>query len=113
MILQQVTSIGNKDDSKAFIFTLKNPYGVEPTRYMKRREGYAILCRTNWGPIFGCFDICIDNLCNKEDNCCINNDGTRGYECHSQYKSSLFVKTNKYNKKNMLSVLDYEVFTHL
>ena len=114
MILQQLTSIDEwKDDSKAFIFTLKNPHGVKPTRFMKRKEEYAIRCRTNWGPIFGNgFDIFIGDFCNK-GNSCINNDGTHAYECHPQYKSSLFVKTDKSDRRNIFSVLDYEVFTHL
>ena len=103
-----------KDDSKAFIFTLKNPHGVEPTRYMKRKESkYAIYCDSYRGPIFGyqsTRDIYIGNYCNKEDSCFIDNDGTRAYECHPQYKKSLFVNTAGVDEENKFSVLDYEVF---
>ena len=44
----------SKDDDKAFIFTLKNPHGVEPTRFMKWK-GYrwAIECSFEFGPRFG------------------------------------------------------------
>ena len=47
-----------KDDSKAFIFTLKNARGVPPTRYMKREGSrYAIGCYSYLGPVFGDSDI--------------------------------------------------------
>ncbi len=82
---------------------MKNPHGVEPTRYMKREGSrYAIECCPIDGPIF--YDIYINYKCNKENSCFIYNDGTRGYECHPQYKSLLFVD------KDNFSVLDYEVF---
>ena len=59
-----------------FIFTLKNDHGVEPTRFMKRRESRsAIKCVHLCGPIFGDVDIFIGNNCNKENNCFIINDG--------------------------------------
>ena len=99
---------------------MKNPHGVEPTRYMKRKESkYAIICDHGCGPIFGNYDgsdILIRNICNKENSCFIWNNGFRGYDCHPQYKSSLYVNTNEYNKKDdenkiHFSVLDYEVFT--
>ena len=91
---------------------MKNPHGVEPTRYMKRKESSkAISCYSIHGPIF-CDDIYIGDNCNKENSCWIGNDGTNGYECHLQYKSSLFVNTNKPDNTNRFSVLDYEVYTH-
>lgn len=40
------------------------------------------------------------------------NDGIHGYECHPEYKFSLFVNTAGPNKENLFSVLDYEVYTH-
>ena len=93
---------------------MKNAHGVEPTRYMKRKESkYAIICDHGCGPIFGNYDgynIYIDDHCNRMYNCFIKNDGERGYDCHPEYKSSLFVNTGKPEKKNMFSVLDYEVF---
>ena len=96
---------------------MKNPHGVEPTRYMKRKESeYAIECYPEYGPAFGnnydyydgcyChfFDICIYDKCNRKNSCSIGNDGTNGYECDSENKGSLFVN------KNDFSVLNYEVF---
>ncbi len=89
---------------------MKNAHGVEPTRYMKRKESkYAIECYSKYGPIFG-DDIYIDNYCNNR-HCKINNDGTKGYECHPEYKSSLFVNTAGPDEENKLAVLDYEVYT--
>ncbi len=93
---------------------MNNPHGVEPTRYMKRKESkYAIRCNPCYGPVFGyqsTHDINIGHYCNEEDSCSINNDGTNGYECHPQYRKSLFVNTAGVDEENKFSVLDYEVF---
>ncbi len=94
---------------------MKNPYGVEPTRYMKREGSRrAILCGFQYGPTFGDdgvgSDICIVNDCHKENRCYIENDGRGGYECDCQYKKSLFVNTASVDKRNKFTVLDYEVF---
>ena len=81
---------------------------------MKREEKkYAIECESYYGPVFGyqsTHDICIDDKCNEEDNCSINNDDTNGYECHPQYRKSLFVNTAGVDEENKFRVLDYEVF---
>ena len=96
---------------------MKNAHGVEPTRYMKRKEShFAIICHPFFGPIFGTEDECWDtdiyicNNCNEENNCFIYNNGTYGYECNTKYKSSLFVNTAGPDVTNSFSVLDYEVF---
>ena len=89
---------------------MKNAYGVEPTRYMKRKESSsAIDCDSNCGPIFG-DDIYIGDNCNEKDRCAIHNNGFIGYECHPEYKSSLFVNTAGSDNENEFSVLDYEIF---
>ena len=91
---------------------MKNPHGVEPIRLVKRKVSKcAIKCDPNHGPVFGTNVLFIKN-CVKENECFIYNDGMKGYECHSKYKSSLFVNSNKPNEKNYFSVLDYEVYTH-
>ena len=90
---------------------MKNPHGVEPTRFKKRKESeYAIYCDSRYGPIFGESDIYIDDCCNKENSCLIHNDDTYGYECDPDYKCSLFVNTAGPDDTNYFSVLDYEVF---
>ncbi len=90
---------------------MKNAHGIEPTRYKKREESrYAIKCYSDCGPIFGDNDIYINYNCNEEYSCYIGNDGTKGYECHPEYKSSLFVNSAGTNEENEFSVLDYEVF---
>ena len=107
-------SIGCKDDSKAFIFTLKNPYGVPPTRFMKKKESYqAIQCLSKYGPIFGNDhpDIYIADNCNEENSCFINNSYNLQYGYHSIYRSSLFVNTDGRNLPNRFTVLDYEVYS--
>ena len=89
---------------------MKNPHGIEPTRYMKIEESkYAIYCNSGRGPVFG-DDIFISNKCNEKNVCYIDNTETRGYKYHPQYKSSLFVNTAEPSEKNYFTVLDYEVF---
>ena len=82
---------------------------------MKRKESrYAIKCYPYDGPRFGgdliYNDLFIDGHCNEEDSCSIYNKGTNAYECHPEYKSSLFVNTAGPDERNKFSVLDYEVF---
>ena len=80
---------------------------------MKREESeYAINCKKDCGPLFGeyHYGISLGYYCNRKNSCYIDNDGRRGYNCHPQYKSSLFVNTDEANEKNNFSVLDYEVF---
>ena len=108
---------------------MKNPHGIEPTRFMKRKESLSAIGCFSFhhfkGPIFGSHqeerrgnvtyisfnnDLYIDDSCNKEQQCYIHNDGTGGYECHPQYKSSLFVDTAGSDDNNYFSVSDYEVF---
>ena len=63
------------------------------------------------GPIFGNYDIYIGDNCNEDESCYIENDGNGEYECHSEYKSSLFVNTaERLSFRNYFYVLDYEVF---
>ena len=95
---------------------MKNPHGVEPTQFMKRKESDdAIYCDPRCGPIFGCccwYDLFIGDNCNEGRSCSSRNDGTFGYECHPQYKESLFVNTNEPDEENYFKILDYEVYTH-
>ena len=60
--------------------------------------------------MFGNSDIYINENCNSSNNCSTNNDGTKGYECHPQYKKSLFVNTDGPDNRNAFNVLDYEVY---
>ena len=91
---------------------MKNPHGVEPTRYMKRKESEHAIKYDRWsGPIFGYDDIHIGVICNKRDSCSINNDGIHEYECHPEYKKSLYVNTAGPDDENYFSVLDYEVYS--
>ena len=92
---------------------MKNAHGVEPTRYMKKKESKtAIQCYPNYGPIFGDDDMTIASNCPKEDSCWIDNNGTNAFKCHPEYMKSLFVNTAKPDHTNPFSVLDYEVYTH-
>ncbi len=93
---------------------MKNPHGVEPTRYMKKQEiKGAIGCSPYWGPVFGndYGDITIADECTKENSCWINPPNAFQYECHPEYKSSLYVNTSGPDNSNRFLVLDYEVYS--
>ena len=94
---------------------MKNPYGVEPTRFLKKKDNkYAICCDPHCGPIFGSsFDIGINSNCNNKNGGWTNYGNSDGsYECRSPLKRSLFVNTDEPDQINWFKVSDYEVFTY-
>ena len=102
-----------KEDPKKFIFTLKNPYGVEPTRYMKKRNRkHAILCDPSCGPLFG-YDrwvaIHISDHCFRDNSCYINCD-ENDYIRHIFTRLVVFLYAPERGHENCFSVSDYEVF---
>ncbi len=97
-----------KDDPNAFIFTLKNPHQIPPTRYMKRKESqYAIECSNNYGPIFGNDKGSDISISYTTYSCTsyINNDCANAYDCDSYYKSLLFTNSTE------STIFDYEVYS--
>ena len=105
----------NKEDERAFLFTLKNPHGVPPTRFMKSNDyTSAITCDSQFGPVFGSRKspaLLLGPVPSIENSCYVCNNGTNGYECDSTLKSSLFVHTADPDNHNSFSVSDYEVFS--
>lgn len=104
-----------RKDKESFLFTLKNPHGVPPTRFKKTKSNTTSIEGNNFfGPLFGAdrarYDINICDCCNKPNGCWIMNDGEHGYECDPTYKCSLFVNTNSVNNMNYCVILEYEVY---
>ena len=96
---------------------MKNAYNVPPTRYMNRKDIQYVTRNTpKYGPVFGDgmrngSDICIADRCNIE-SCSSYNDGEHGYECHPQYKFSLFTSLSSvFVVSHRFVVSDYEVFS--
>ena len=99
---------GTKNDSDSFIFTLKNPNRVSPSRYMKTDDdNKSITCIASKGPIFGDSAICICENCNTKDNSISNVNSS--YE-DSGNNNSLFVNTDSSYKTNYFTTFDYEVY---
>ncbi len=104
-----------KDDDKGFIFTLKNLHGVEPSKFMKKKDNNrAICCNPSNGPIFGYgTDIGICGNCNIKNGGWTNFGNSAGsYECNNSQKRAFFVNTAKPDETNYFKVSDYEVFTY-
>lgn len=96
---------------------MKNAYNVPPTRYMNRKDIQYVTRNTpKYGPVFcdgmrNGSDICIVDRCNTE-SCSSYNDGEHGYECHPQYKFSLFTyPSSVFAVSHRFVVSDYEVFS--
>ena len=53
-----------------FVFTLKNRHNISPSKFNMKKEwlNHSICCDKNFGPIFGCNDIRIEDDCNTRDN---------------------------------------------
>ena len=94
-------------DSQAFIFTLKNPHGANPDRFMIKEAHMAIFCNKDRGPEFGNSDISICDKCNQHDKNHINFQGA--YGCQD---SSFFLSDSGSGNYINFTVLDYEVFNH-
>ena len=96
---------------------MKNPHGVEPTRYMKRKESReAIKCNPRCGPVFGNGGIdgtflYIDYQRDQERVSSFEHGVENAYEYHPQYQSSLFVNDAGPDEVNYFIILDYEVYT--
>ncbi len=103
-----------KDDDEAFIFTLKNPHGVKPSKLIKKNDNNrAICCNPCYGPCFGLGgDIGIYDNCNDNGGWTSFGNSAGSYECNSPLKNSLFVNTAKPDETNYFKVSDYEVFTY-
>ena len=57
----------HKSDPTAFIFSLTNPSNQPQLIPIKTTTAKAIYCFSSHGPVFGCFDICIQNNSNTSD----------------------------------------------
>ena len=94
---------------------MKNPHGVEPTRYMKRKESReAINCYPRGGPVFGNGGIdgtllYINYQRDQERVSSFEHGVENAYEYHPQYQSSLFVNDAGPNEVNYFIIFDYEV----
>lgn len=103
-----------KIDSKAFLFTLKNPFDTEPFQLIpKNRNQAGIRCSPTSGPTFcstTTVELFISDSCHDNRNSAINLDKANGFGANSSFGSSLFVNTNKKESINLFIVFDYEVF---
>jgi hypothetical protein len=55
--------------NSSFIFTLTNPYNIEPTKFSLKTPQYAICCNSNYLPTFGSgHDIHLCDNCNSQNS---------------------------------------------
>lgn len=90
---------------------MKNPHGLPPTRFMKKKDHFCgIKCISNQGPVFGDNNLFITSQYSSGEGSYIFTTNEHGYECDPILQSSLFVNSGKPTEKNYTSLLDYEVY---
>ncbi|KAK8805592.1 hypothetical protein WA158_002248 [Blastocystis sp. Blastoise] len=100
------------EDDKAFLFTLRNPHGEEPTMY-PIRSSIALMYNELQGPSFS-RSIHISDHCNNNNNSyidCDANSAFPNYTWNTTYKTTLFVNSGPIWQDNHFIVYDYEVYT--
>ena len=93
-----------------FVFTLKNPHGIRPSKFNIKREwlSHSICCDINLGPIFGCNDIRIENNCNVNSNSFKYYDFNPGEYC---FDDTTGKKRMLFTGSSTFKVEEIEVFT--
>ena len=96
--------IGNE-----FIFTLKNPHSIKPSKYniKKKYLNSSIICDSNLGPIFSGNDIRIEDNCNLNENKFTFYDSKNDESCFSDNTGK---KRLLFTGKNSFLVKEIEVF---
>jgi len=95
---------GYKTCRDAFLFSMVNPPGLEPTKMplMTHQQEYAMWCNSSCGPLFGGeFDLSISNNANTSTS--YSRLG-KTYELPPGEQSTFFTGSNSF------TVTDYEVF---
>ena len=79
---------------------------------MRRKECDGGICCSDFiGIGFGSSEGSDLYIGNSYNNSSIHNDGTGGYECHPEYKKSLFVNTAGPNEDNYFTYMECEVYS--
>ena len=93
----------------SFLFSLVNPSGLPPTKIPLKagEEEYAIICNTDFGPIFGgagcgAYDLRIPNAPNS-NNCSSRLNNT--YQCPAGQNATTFLTGNQ-----NFTLSEFEVF---
>jgi hypothetical protein len=88
----------------AFLFTLKNPHSIPPTKYFCSDRPYSACSQSQYGPTFGggC-DIYISDKCNE------NNNSYCGFPY--SYRDTTGYGRNTFTGGYNFQVADYEVFS--
>jgi hypothetical protein len=89
--------------ANTFVFTLKNPHDVPPSKFPVVKRTFAVAQHADIGPIFGAgADLCIADQCNL--NCESYSNLPHSYDGDNAFPGVLM---GTYN----FSVVEYEVFT--
>ncbi|KAK8791002.1 hypothetical protein WA158_005633 [Blastocystis sp. Blastoise] len=107
---ESCTTAEKREDSNAFLFTLKNEFNISPTKYNILNKKQALCCYYKLGPTFGIYNFDLQ-ICNECHSICHNMIQSNQY-AHKQtsQQNSLFVNTAENNKTNMFLVEDIEVY---
>ena len=103
-----LVSVGAKEAPDSFLFSLVNPSGLPPTKMplIAGREGDAIWCQRNFGPLFGGgHDLCIADSPNT-NFCYVNPNHT--YQCPAGQNADTFLAGNRNFLVSEMEVFGFE-----
>jgi len=92
----------------SFLFSLVNPSGLPPTKMplIAGKEGNAIICNSNFGPVFGTGnDLCIVNSPNS-NYCSLNLNHV--YQCPTGQNANTFLTGKQSFLVNEMEVFGFE-----
>ena len=96
--------------SNSFLFSLVNPSGLSPTKMplIAGQEGYAILCSSSFGPVFGCgHDLSIVDSPNFS-NCSASLNNT--YQCPMGQNANTCLTGNETFTVSEIEVFGFEKY---
>ena len=103
-----------KRDPNSFLFSLVNPSGLRPIKLplISGKEGSAILCNSNCGPIFGTntpsgyYDLCIGNNSNQANT--NQTSPNNCYKCPEGQNANSFLAGNYQFAASEVEVFAFE-----
>ncbi|KAK8809709.1 hypothetical protein WA158_000652 [Blastocystis sp. Blastoise] len=105
-------------DPKAFLFTLKNPYRISPSKYKAYKSEFSHINRRLNGPVFGFkedennYDLCVNtnNIINEKKTGYSSFTGKRSFPNPTEYGMKLFTGTGNGKTQSLFTIDEIEVY---
>ncbi|KAK8800692.1 hypothetical protein WA158_000017 [Blastocystis sp. Blastoise] len=100
-------------DPDAYIFTLKNPHDIPPSRFFPNEGELTVEMSPSSLPIFGNYrvtDLALYNHCNRERGGCTDFRGDGAYDNTTTVSNRLFVNSAGMGESNFFKVEELEIY---